>query len=157
MSIKATVSRENHILALFTLLVSLSTSIAHAGFIFDDPLEMIATPKRNTFSKDELTIMLTGKHELWLVLQPEVTLELRYSDGTTKLVAAQNMFSKNSPLTFTLPKPYSQLNSFVLTGKFLGVGTVEFSDKGKLSFANGQRYDFKPKKGYKIDSKWVTK
>lgn len=128
-----------------------------AGLLFDDPLEIKAEPVYHAFSKDELRFTLSGKCKDWLVFQPEVTLELRYADGTTKLVAAQQFWATTSPLIFTLPKPYSQLNSMVLRGKYRILGTVIPNPKGKGVLPDGQRYDLKPILGYKIDSKWTTK
>ena len=126
-------------------------------WLFDKPLDIRASPVINTFAKDQLRFTPGGAATKWIVFQPEVTLELRYAGGITKLIAAKQVWTDNEPIVFELPQSYSKLNSFVLKGNYrLIMGAITPNPKGKHTLPDGTKFDAKAVTGYKIDSKWAT-
>jgi hypothetical protein len=101
--------------------------------------------------KDEIKFTLSGKCAKFMILYPEVTLELTYSTGKKTLNASKNGWSNADPLTISLPDGLSGLQSYRLTGKFHSV----IKPKGKLT--GDLDKDFDVVTGYKIDSKWIVK
>lgn len=138
------------------LVILLISSVSRAGIIFDDPVELRTQPITHWFSSDEINFKLVGKCEPIIFNDVELTLTLKYANGTKTVYASRKIWCRTAPLSIEVPSGLANLESYTLTGKF----SSAWEPNGYIPKNNGDKeHDtkelakaFKAVTGYKIDS-----